>query len=336
MRVIAISLLACAASGALAQTNTAVRQLSLDDCIAMTMQQNVELQIERYNPQIADFALRAAYGAYDPTLSFSGEHDYKTAGLTRGNSFSAGLDQTLTPWGMTYGLSGSVFDDYGFGASTNGFNSAGKAGLLVTQPLLKNFWIDTARLTIKFNKNLLKRSELVFKQQTMETITKLEQSFYALISFRSNVEVKRKAVDLAEQLAAENRKRVEVGAMAPLDARQAESQAATARADLIEAISLVAVQENLLKQLVSSNYAVWAEVSLVPSGSLSAPARTFVLQDSWRTGLATRPEILQAKLDAERAGIRLKYDYNQLFPPARPLRHVRLQRRRQRIQRRIV
>jgi len=43
------------------------------------------------------------------------------------------------------------------------------------------------------------------------------------------------------------------------------------------------------------------------------PAPVLNLQDSWsRPGSET--ELLQAKLDIERAGIQLKYDQNQLWP----------------------
>ena len=120
--------------------------------------------------------------------------------------------------------------------------------------------------------------------------------------------------ELADQLVAENRKRVEVGAMAPLEARQAESQAASARAALIQAKSNLAIQENVVKQLITDNFAEWANVSLVPTGKLTAPGQTFDLQSSWERGLSQRPEILQAKINAEIQGIQLKFDKNQLFP----------------------
>jgi outer membrane protein len=38
------------------------------------------------------------------------------------------------------------------------------------------------------------------------------------------------------------------------------------------------------------------------------------VQDSWSKGMASRPDLLQAKLTLEQQGIQLKYDYNQIFP----------------------
>ena len=52
--------------------------MSLTDCIQQAMTNNFDVQIERYDPQISLYNLNAAYGGFDPTLNFSGQHDYNT------------------------------------------------------------------------------------------------------------------------------------------------------------------------------------------------------------------------------------------------------------------
>ena len=149
----------------------------------------------------------------------------------------------------------------------------------------------------------------------MTTITTLEQAYYDLIYNRENVNVQQKAVELAERLVMENRKRLEVGALAPLDLQSAEAQAASSRAAVIAARSQLGTQERLLKSLITDAYSSdWANVGLEPGANLTAPAPVLNLQDSWSKGLAQRPDLLQAKLDVERQGIQLKYDKNQLWP----------------------
>ena len=76
----------------------------------------------------------------------------------------------------------------------------------------------------------------------MSVVTTVEQAYYDLIYARENVTVQEKAVELATQLVVENKKRVEVGALAPLDEKQAEAQAAPTRATLIAAKSALVVQ----------------------------------------------------------------------------------------------
>ncbi|HEY9510348.1 MAG TPA: TolC family protein [Verrucomicrobiae bacterium] len=325
--LVTLLLTACTAASVTAQTTNAVRQLTLEDAIQMALKQNITLQIERYNPEIAQFNLTGAYGVYDPTFSFSAERTHTEGGPTLlgtnvisgtvsdGTSFDSGLTGLL-PWGMTYNLLGQASDTDRTSAGGLGriANSGASASAGVTQPLLRDFWIDSTRLAIRINRHRLTQSELELKLSVMATVTTLEQAYFDLIYNRENVVVQQKAVELADQLVAENRKRVEVGAMAPLEARQAESQAASARAQLIQAKSDLAVQENVVKQLITDNFAEWANVSLVPTGKLTAPAQTFDLQSSWKLGLSQRPEILEAKIAAEIQGIQLKFDKNQLFP----------------------
>src|ERR1051325_4008268 len=222
--------LTTASLAAIGQTNSAVntRELSLQECIELTLKHNLELKIDRYNPEIQLYALQGAYGAYDPSFSLSGQHDHRESGSTFGgqvfnssktddNSFNAGIINGYLPWGTTYTLSGNTADTYG---SQGGFPfeiTSSSTSIRGTQPLLKNFLMNESILTIRVAKNRLKYSDLTLKQQVMAKITALEQAYFDLIYSRENVLVQEKAVELAELLVAENRKKLEVGTLAPLD-----------------------------------------------------------------------------------------------------------------------
>lgn len=314
---------------------TGVRAMSLQDCIQAALEHNLDLKISRYNPQLSLYNLRATYEGYDPTFNLEGQHQFNKAGSsifqgglqapgseTDTDSFQSGFNGLL-PYGLRYGLNGSASDQYGtsFFIDTNGLvtprpfeNSRASVSLGLTQPLLKNFWIDSTRLNIRVGKNLLKQSELALRLQIMTVVNDVEQRYFDLVYSREVVKVQEKAVELAGRLVEENRRRVEVGALAPLDEKQAESQAAISRADLLEARNLLSVSENALKRLMNDNFAEWAGVVLEPTDPLEAVLHLFDLQDSWTKGLTQRPDILQAKLEVERYGIQLKYTYNQLFP----------------------
>src|SRR5436190_18765031 len=98
----------------------------------------------------------------------------------------------------------------------------------------------------------------------MDTITIVETAYYDLIAARENVKVQEQALQLADRLLAENKRRVEVGALAPLDEKQAASQVAARRADLQAAQAKLAIAQNELKRLISD---------------------IFNLQDSWGKGM---------------------------------------------------
>jgi outer membrane protein len=331
MRLVRIWLLLAAVTvSGLAQPGAPeVRKLSLEDCIQSALQKNLDLQIARYNVPLATLNLQGSYAGWDPSFNLGATHSFNSQPgqfdpslntLTFGNAtyndnFNASLGG-LTPWGLNYNLLGNVNQSAGIlGTSEREFESSGgNAAIQLRQPLLKNFWIDATRLNIRVAKNRVKYSEQGLRLLLMQTITTVEDAYYDLIYDRENVTVQQKAYELAEQLVVENKKRVEVGAMAPLDEQQAESQAATTQAALIAARAALAVQEHTVKQLITDEYSKWANISIEASGTLTTPRQFFNVQDSWSKGLSQRPDLLQAKLDVERQGVIIKYNQNQLFP----------------------
>jgi outer membrane protein len=334
MRRLAMLLfLAGASVAALAQTNAPdARKLSLEDCIQSALEKNLDVRIARYEPPKSLADLQAAYAGYNPTFTFAPTHTYGKEGggfnasintliastTKDANTFDTGLGG-LMPWGLNYALKGNLSESFGTAGQEDGTtapfdSSRGSVSIALSQPLLKDLWIDQTRFNIKVGKNRVKYTELGLKQNTMSLVTTVEQAYYDLIYARENVTVMAKAVELATQLVVENKKRVEVGALAPLDEKQAAAQAETSRAALIAAKSSLVVQQNTVKQLISDNYVTLEPVDLHPTVPLGAPVQVFDRQISWSKGLSQRPDLLQAKLDIERQGITLKYNYNQLFP----------------------
>jgi outer membrane protein len=325
-------ILVSASAVAVAQTNTlgGARKVSLDDCIQSALEKNLDVRIARYEPPMSLTDLQAAYAGYNPTFTLGAAHNYAKSGggfnpsigvvpssTADQNTFNSSFSG-LTPWGLNYDVRGNIQEAYGRGAQgalSAPFDTAsGSASIGLSQSLLRNFWIDQTRFNIKVGKNRVKYTDLGLKQTVMNLVTAVEQAYYDLIYARENVIVQEKALELATQLVVENKKRVEVGALAPLDEKQAEAQAETSRAYLISAKSALVTQENTVKQLINDDYAAIEPVDLQPTAPLSAPVRVFDRQISWSKGLSDRPDLLQAKLDLERQGITIKYSYNQLFP----------------------
>jgi HAE1 family hydrophobic/amphiphilic exporter-1 len=316
-----VAIFFAAVFAAAAQTNTdagATRAMSLTDCIQEALAHNLDVQIQRINPQISLYDLDAAYGGYDPTLDISGQHNHDESGAegapentSDGNSFNSSLDGA-TPWGMTYGLSGNVSKS---NTTTNFFDrSAGALQLSVTQPLLKNFWIDNNRLTIRVAKNRLKFSEQGLREQVITSVTAVENAYYELIYAQDNVTVQQEALDLAQTQLDQDKQRVQIGTLAPLSVQSDESQAASSKASLIAAQNQLSIDQNTLKNLITDAYAEWHGTNIQPTATLEAPMQLFDLQDSWNKGMTERPDLLQARLNVEQQGIQLKFSFNQLFP----------------------
>lgn len=315
------------AFGACAETNN-VRSLSLEEAIELAVAHNFDVQISRMNPQINEISLWGTYGAYDPSFSVSGTDSYARSGggfnQTAGaysianSSYDQAYDSGfsgLLPYGTRYNLtaSGDRFSAFTSGVAQPNQYSLG-TGISVTQPLLKNFWTDSTRTTIAVAKNTIKGSEYDFRYSLLNIVSRTELNYYELIWAYENIKVQEKALELAKRLASENKRKVELGAMAPLDEKQAESQAAVSESALIQAYGQLSAQQNLLKTLITDRYGDWHPIDIVPSQKLVAVEEKFDVKECWRKGIAKRPDLQSAKISLESRGITLKYQKNQLFP----------------------
>jgi outer membrane protein TolC len=261
----------------------------------------------------------------------------------------------LLPWGLTYNLGMNASDQTTtrtstllgtnvIGFSTNTFfdintnpvvlltptfntttrrtgfesTSASAGALSLTQPLLRNFWIDSERLTIYLDKKELQKTDLDFRDTMMSTITQVQTAYLRLIQANENVVVQQKALELAEQTLAENNTKVRVGTIAPLEAQQAEAQAAAARATLLKVQSDEGTQQRVLKALLSDDYTnSWFNIVIQPKDKLTAIAQELNLQDSWRKALAyggSPQRLQQLRITVQENEKRVYAQQNQLFP----------------------
>ena len=184
----------------------------------------------------------------------------------------------------------------------------------LTQPLLKNFWIDNTRLTIRVAKNRLKFSEQGLRQQLITSVTAVANAYYELIFAQQNVQVQQEALNLAQTQLDQDQQRMQIGTLAQLSVQQDEAQVASSRANLITAQSTLETDQNMLKNLITDDYAKWHDTDIQPTETSCRAMELFDLQDSWSKGMTERPDLLQARLNVEQQGIQLKFYRNQLFP----------------------
>ena len=309
-----------------ADTNAvAPRAMALQDCIQSALQHNFDVQIERYNPQISLYNLNAAYAGFDPTFNISGQHKYNVqpgggfnqfstnsipARATDADSFTSGLGGTL-PEGLQYNFTGNIADTT---STANPESTAGSIGMQLTQPLLKDFWIDSTRLNIRVAKNRLKFSEQGLREQIITSVTAVANAYYELIYAQQNVKVQQEALDLSQTQLDQDKQRMQIGTLAQLSVQQDEAQFAQNQANLITAQSTLETDQNTLKNLITDDYVKWHDMDIQPTETLAAPLQLFDLQDSWSKGMTQRPDLLQARLNVEQEGIQLKFYQNQLFP----------------------
>ncbi len=312
------------------------KPVSLEDCLAMALQRNLDIRIAQYSPLQEALTLNSAYYAYDPNFTMGAAQAFrKSEGFNGVGQFNTGGNESWTerydtgisggiPTGLTYNITGAVNRQSGlnsaFDASGNliekdtGFTYTPSVGISLTQPLLKNLWIDLPRLTIQLEKHNLRQAESDVQAQIIQSVTDVAVAYADLIATRENVRVQQKALELAERLQTENKKRVEVGTMTQLELDDAAAQVARSRSDLIAAQQQMAVAQNTLKRLVTDDFATVADTEFEPTAKLGAIPETFSRLDSWHKGMTLRPDLLRARLDLEKQKIQLRFTRNQMFP----------------------
>src|SRR5206468_1362623 len=96
-------------------------------------------------------------------------------------------------------------------------------GITLKQPLLKDFWIDQYRRNIQIQKQNLKIADLALRGEIMSNLTMVATAYYDLVFAREQVTVQTTAMQLAQRLLDDTRRKVQAGLLTLLDEKQEES-----------------------------------------------------------------------------------------------------------------
>ena len=119
-----------------------------------------------------------------------------------------------------------------------------------TQPLLRNFRTDATRTQLKITKINQEMSETSLRATIVRTVANVRNAYWDLVFAIQAEEVAQSSLALATKLVEDNRARVEVGTLAPLDVTQAEAEQATRRQTVAQARATHGTAELALKRLI--------------------------------------------------------------------------------------
>jgi outer membrane protein len=303
-----------------------VLELSLDDAVKRTLENNADIAVEKYNPEESDYNVRQLKGYYEPyAISNVGERSVTSPASNAFAGAAAPQNKTLTynfgalqtlPTGGSFEVdfnnnrqtTNSVFTSFNPSYGSN-FN------LSLSQPLLRNFSIDSNRYQIKVAKKSWEISDIQFRQTVVNTVANVKQSYYDLIYALDNLDAQRKSLGLAQQLLEENRIKVRVGTMAPLDVVSAQSEVAGREANVIQAEASVADAEDILKRaMFTSNEPASWDIRIVPTDRPTADQVTVDVPAAIQTALTKRTDIQSARKSLESTEYGVSYARNQLLP----------------------
>ena len=362
--------------------------LSLRDMIALAIENNIDVESQRYNPKIAEADLLRAraggllrgvntnvsqgpdsasssgalaganslgggltgsstnQGAFsgitiqglgtaiptlDPVLSFNGSWGHTTQPLTSTNitgTTSLVTQATnanfiaqkgfLTGTVVTYGFYNTNFSQ---NSPANEINPATQStfALNIRQNLLQGFGRAVNGRLITVAKNDRELTDLVFRQQVITTVTSAVNLYFDLVALRESQRVQQLALDISERLLADNKTRVSIGALAPIEIVRAEAEAASDQQEVIEAETLVLQQEIIIKDFLTRSDrddSILIGAHVIPTDSLKAADALPVepVQDLFAEALSARPEVKQNAISLTNTRESIRGTKNALLP----------------------
>jgi outer membrane protein len=359
--------------------------LTAQDVVALAIENNIDIEIQRYAPLLSQEVLLRAEGggalrsvglgvaAGPESVSLQGVSVNNSGGvsLSAGNGVSSGggivtqlgpnipsLDPSLFAFASyqhaTIPLSNTILTgtdalvqstrsfevqyaqnwDFGltaqltYASSRYAVNSffytvnpytSGDLDLQVTQNLLQGFGSAVNGRNIRVQRNNVKVSNLQFQQQVMTTVAAALNLYWDLVSFDEDVKARQQEVTTAQQLLEDNKRQVQIGALAEIEVTRAEAQLYSSQQDLVVSQTNLQQQETVLKNALVRNGIAAAgleNVRVVPLDKIEVPASDNLhpIPELVNEALAKRPEMIEAQLNIDSNQMNLVGIKNSLKP----------------------
>jgi outer membrane protein TolC len=192
--------------------------------------------------------------------------------------------------------------------------------LRISQPLLQGFGRSVNARQIRVARNNREVSDLVFKQQIIAVVSRIQLSYWDLATLRAMVGARREDLRVAQQLYDDNKLRVQIGTLAPVDLTRSEGEVAQRRQDLTLAEGRVRRQEVLIKNALSAEGVAspfLMDAEIVPTDEMIPVPEVEQIQpvqDLVGMALQSRPELAQSRIQLTNNDMDLKAIRNAMLP----------------------
>ena len=304
--------------------------LTLDQAVQQAIEHNPDLAVARYDAPIGDTRVAQALGAFTPSVTtstlltgqtqppssfFVGQQGIESDLV----SASLGVSQRLPWFGSSYSVAWDGNRQTTASPFTNFNPSLGsRIRLVFSQPLLRDRLIDTAREQLARSRTDRDVADVAYRERLVQTTAAVKRAYWDYVGARAAVDVARRSLDLARDLERNNRIRVEVGDLPPLDLVAAQAEVAQREEERILAEAAVRRTEDVLRALVldPSRDDFW-QVRLEPSDPLPDVASLPDVDLAVRQAFADRTDLVRARAELENARLAVSLRDNQRLPDLR-------------------
>jgi outer membrane protein len=297
------------------------RRLTIEEAVQIALEQNLDVQVERINPQIAAKDVDVSRGVWLPQLT--GSMQFRNSEQAPNSFLSGAAEDTLTSrafsgtagveqlfktgtsltvgWDAARSTSNSTFPNF-----NPELNSSLSFDL--SQPMWRGFKIDVNRAQFRISKKNQEITDVQLRQQIVATTRAVRLAYWTLVGARYNLGVAQASLDISRQTLRDNRTRVEVGTMAPIDVVGAEAEVARNEESAIIAAAQIDEAEDQLRALIYDPKApdFWtADLDLADAPQLPQTKVDVDVEGAVKVALEKRTDLIQVRKQLEISQINL-------------------------------
>ncbi len=317
--------------------------VTLHDLLVGAINTNLELRARQIDPEIQQYRLDAAWGAFEPMAvagasisSAERPQNYDSTTVTGGATgryapiwtedvrrIQGGFTGKL-PFGTQYeflsGIDRTVNTSIESGGSLLSpaalFNPeyVSTNTLTITQPLLKDFGFKSNLAEVRLQRSAVKTARHDLAATAQRILRDVASAYYEMVFAQENIRVKEEAIAVAESLVRDNQRRVDEGRMAPLDVTHAQSRLAEAREELLLAKNFLAQRRNTLRELTRDQFDFEDAAFTVDPAFIVREAPEIDRDRALSTLFERNPTYLASAELAASEDIRIAYAKNQRWP----------------------
>lgn len=310
--------------------DTAPQELSLTDAVALALQNNTDLKIQRLAPVAAANQVRRARAVFDTTMFGSVSRDRATTPTGTVSPFTttaASLfqqDFNATAGAHKVLLSGGqlslAWQNQRRLTNPSAINEllpqyTTNLGLSLNQPLLRDFGWRYALVFVEVAQTTEQEAYFQYQAAIATIIANVERAYWTYVFALDEVRVQEQSLALADEVLRQNESKVNVGTLPRTAVLQAQSQVARRQALLIRARNFATVARDSLRAVI--NYPAPGAAPLLnpePSDHPMVVPYEINYDRSLETALQQRPELVAARLEIHSRGLQRAAAENQLLP----------------------
>jgi outer membrane protein TolC len=294
-------------------------RLSLNEALSRSLEQNLDLAIAKKDPDIAFQDVLFQKAAFDPLFEANIQHTEQTSepsqvfvgSESKQDQMSAGFSGLLN-FGATWsaGLQSSRLDS---NSAFNSYNPSYNSGLALTfrMPFLRGLGKEATTAALVISKRNLDISHEELRRQATNTLRTVEDAYWNLRAAREAQRVAEQTLKLSQDLYDLNKKKVEVGTLAPIEITQAEANVASNVELTIRSKEAVANAEDNLRHLLAipKDDPMWTH-TIIPTEEPVKDARSVELDAAIAKALEARPEMIEARSALENSQLSERAAHN--------------------------